>query len=397
MRKKLPDFLLPLLCGCFLLCFALALPLLPDKTFSEEENRSLTAAPQLSAQALFDGSYTRALGEYFSDQFPLRTTFVRLKTACERLLLRGENNGVLFGKEDYLIPRAEYTDAQYAVLDQNLAAIGRFADKLAQNDHTADIPLYLAPVPRSADVNRRYLPAGYGESTQAVWDRLADGTATASYPIASLCPVLTEAADSGTQVWFRTDHHWTGEGAYLAYATLGELLGYTPYDRDAFTKEKVSENFLGTTYSTAGLRAGTPDTITLWRYEGDTDYRTDVYQNGQIENSLVGFYEYEHLSGKDQYSVYLGGTNAHIRVEPPDGTALPTLIIIKDSYAQSLAPYLARHYRLILLDPRSYRQTDTQPSILSMIEEEQPQAVLLLCGIDTLCGDMDLRTLLLGR
>lgn len=396
-HKKIPPFLLPLLCGCFLVTLSLTLFLTPDKTYSDDEKRALATAPQFSLQALFDGTYTQQLGDYFSDQFPLRTAFVRLKTSCERWMLRGENNGVLFGKDGYLIARAEYTDAQYAVLERNLRAVNDFSLLLAAEEQTANIPFYLAAVPRSVDVNQIHLPDGYGADAQTVWTRLSQATQDTALSMVDLREPLTRAADDGTQVWFRTDHHWTTEGAYLAYVALGDVLGYTPYNRDAFTLEEVSDDFLGTTYSSAGLTTEQADSITLWRYQGDENYRTDIYQGGTVVRSLSGFYDTEALEGKDQYSVFLGGTNAHIRVEPSESSSLPTLILIKDSYAQSLAPFLARHYRLILLDPRSYRSSDTQPSIFSMIKQEQPTAVLLLCGIDTLCGDMDLRTLLITQ
>lgn len=396
MRSKIPNWILPALCASFLLVFALALLLTPQKSYSAEENRTLATAPTLTAASLADGSYTRALGDYFADQFPLRATFVRLKARCEQLFGRAENNGVIFAKDGYLITRQEYTDAQYEVLERNLKAAQLFADALTENPTTASIPLYLSPVPRSIDVNRAKLPRNYdAQVADLVWERLLPNIDPQSF--VDLRVGLVEAAERGEQVWFRTDHHWTTDGAYHAYMALGEVLGYTPYDRAAFTSEVVSEQFLGTTYSKAGLLSDTPDTMTLWRYDADESYHTEIWQNGTAIQTLDGFYDRTALEGKDQYSVFLGGTNAHIRVTPPEDTELPTLLLIKDSYAQSLAPFLARHYRLILIDPRSYRPTDTQPSILALIETEQPAAVLILCGIDTLCGDIDLRTLLVGK
>ncbi len=398
MKKRISDFILPLLCATFLVVFSLTLLFTPPKEYSEEENRVLTTAPTLTVQALLDGSYTRALGDYFADQFPLRTGFVRLKSVCERLLLRGENNGVLFGSDGYLIPRDEYTDAEYAALKRNVAAAATLAERLAEQSETAKIPLIVAPVPRSVDVNRTKLPAIYApEAANTAWEVLAAACAESGLSTVDLRTPLQTAADDGSEVWFRTDHHWTSEGAYLAYTALGAVLGYQPYPRDAFTIRTLSTDFLGTTYSTAGLTAAQGDAITPWRYDGDTAYRTEIWENGATVRQMDGFYDTDALTGKDQYSVYLGGTHAHIRIEPPDGTTLPTLLLLKDSYAQSLAPFLARHYRLILIDPRSYRETDHQPGVLDLIAAEQPDAVLLLCGLDTLCGDVDLRTLLLQR
>jgi hypothetical protein len=398
MRRKIPNWILPVLCASFLLVFALALMLTPQKEYSAEENRALTTAPRLTAASLLDGSYTRTLGDYFADQFPLRAGFVRLKARCEQLFFGQENNGVIFGKDDYLIPRQEYTEAEYAVLDRNLAAAQQLAQALADNAATAQIPTVFAPVPRSIDVNRSKLPRRYDpQQSDAVWEHLQNASLVQAQGYVDFRVPLIEAAERGEQVWFRTDHHWTTEGAYLAYVALGEVLGYTPYDRADFTPEAVSDQFLGTTYSKAGLIAAQPDAIALWRYDTDSDYTTEIWENGSPVTTIGGFYDTAALDGKDQYSVFLGGTRAHIRVLPPENADLPTLLVIKDSYAQSLAPFLSRHYKLILIDPRSYRPTANQPSVLALIEQECPDAVLLLCGIDTLCGDVDLRTLLVGK
>lgn len=389
--QRLPPFVLPIVCSTFLAVFGMGLLLSPPKDYSAEENRLLTTAPALTAPALADGSYTAALGKYFSDQFPLRSRWVRLKATCERVLGGGESNGVLVGKNGYLIPRGEGTEAQYAALERNLQALATLESKLQHHAQGA-LSLRCAVVPRSVDVNRVHLPSGYAAvDTDAVWRYLAAGAPMA---MCDLRTPLQRAAEEGAAVWYKTDHHWTSEGAYCAYVALGQTLGYTPYARDTFRLQTVSTDFLGTTYSRAGLLADECDAVTLWRYADDEAYTVRIQASDGTCRTQSGFYDLAALQTKDQYRVFLGGTNACVYVEPPQGETLPTLLLLKDSYAQSLAPFLARHFRLILIDPRSYRAADPQNTLSALIAREQPQAVLLLCGIETLCGEMDLRTLL---
>ncbi len=385
--RRLPPFVLPLACGAFVGLFAVWLLLTPPKEFSAEENRVLTTAPTLTASTLADGTYTAQLGKYFSDQFPVRSHLVRLRALCERALGRAENNGVLFGADGYLVPRGECTEAEYTTLSRNMDALSHLEQRLQDS-----VPLLAAIVPRSVDINRSRLPSAYqAVDTDTIWRHLAQSADT---PVTDLLSPLREAAKKGQAVWYKTDHHWTSEGAYIAYVALGQTLGYTPYERDAFSPQTVSENFLGTTYSRAGLVAAKSDAVTLWRYEGDDDYTVTVVSGSGETRVLQGFYDVAALATKDQYSVFLGGTDACVYIEPPHGTTLPTLLLLKDSYAQSLAPFLARHFRLILIDPRSYRATAAHPTVTRLIQKEQPYAVLLLCGIETLYGEMDLRTLL---
>ena len=89
----------------FFIVFALLFVLLPDREFSEEENRSLTLFPEFTWERLADGSFSSDINEYFADQFPARDLFVGVKGLAETLMLRGENNGVLYGKDGQLAVR----------------------------------------------------------------------------------------------------------------------------------------------------------------------------------------------------------------------------------------------------------------------------------------------------
>ena len=63
----------------FLAGFGLLHILLPDRTFSPVENRTLAQLPEFSWSALADGSYTAKLETYLEDQFPLRDGWMGLK------------------------------------------------------------------------------------------------------------------------------------------------------------------------------------------------------------------------------------------------------------------------------------------------------------------------------
>ena len=125
------------------------------------------------------------------------------------------------------------------------------------------------------------------------------------------------------------------------------------------------------------------DEITLFRYVGDDEYSVrygDVSQNG--------FYDHVALEGRDKYSVFLGGNHGRTSVVK-NGSVRPTLILIKDSYSHSLAPFLALHFNLELIDPRYF--SDSLHTLLSDINAEK---LVLFCGIDTL-ATADLR--IVGR
>ena len=54
-------------------------------------------------------------------------------------------------------------------------------------------------------------------------------------------------------------------------------------------------------------------------------------------------------------------------------------MLVKDSFAHALAPFLAQHFDLVLVDLRYYTS-----SVRRLLEAEQPDAVLVLYGLDSL-------------
>ena len=57
---------------------------------------------------------------------------------------------------------------------------------------------------------------------------------------------LKEAYEGGHQVFYRTDHHWTSEGAYIAYGELSSVLGFEKKDRKRYDTQ--SHTWLPTQY-----------------------------------------------------------------------------------------------------------------------------------------------------
>ena len=388
--RRLPLLLLTLLC-IPLITLGLLLCLLPKQEFSPKENRLLTTAPTFSVASLLDGTLTADVSRMCADQFPLRSQFIRAKAALELLLSKGQNNSVILGHDGYLITRPNTTKDQLSAAQKNLASVARFSRALAQRK----IPFVFAPVPRSIDVNQDKLPRLF-DAADAARDvqKIREDATALGLTLHDLITPLRTAAEQGKAVWYRTDHHWTTLGAYVAYLSLADSLGYEPYPLAAFEPDVVCTDFLGTTQAKSGMSWVDGDHITLFRYEGDDRLQTEILDNGQVTRHLDGLYDLSALDTHDKYSVFLGGTNTHIRVSAPQASEAKTLLVIKDSFSQSLAPFLARHFHLILIDPRTY--STQNEAILSLAEREKAVAVLLLYGVDTLLEGHSLRVLEYG-
>lgn len=359
----------------------------PDAAFSEQENRPLQQKPTLSTpmegsiidkikagrflDRLIDGKFTSEISKYFQDQLPMRNTYVGIKAVTETVLLKQEVNNVLLGKNGNIISRKDYIDT--TGLDKNIFAYDIFASECDR----LGVPVTFALAGRSMDVLSSYTPSLYGdEFSNKIWSYFDSEMNKISRPYVNLLTPLREKADLGEHVYYRTDHHWTSLGAYYAYSEIIEDMGGTPQRIESFTRETVSDKFYGTTWSTAGAKWIKPDTMEYFRYDGDEDYALEVVDNGTV---IDGFYDRSYLEVKDKYSSFISGNNAHVRITKNTDEPRETLLVIKDSYAHSVMPFLAYHYDLEIIDLRYYKQPP-----INFINEGICDRVLFLFNMDNI-------------
>ncbi len=379
MKYKLSDIITTAGLLLIIYGFSIATIALPDADFSEQENRVLQQKPVFTFERLMNGKFTTEISDYYSDQIPLRNLFVGTKAVFEIGLGKQENNDVLLGKDGYIIAESYYPDLDDA--RKNTAAINRFAAKLDD-----DVTLSVAIAGRSQDVLTKYMPALYPADTQT--ERVFDYVdSQLELPRIDLLTPLKSHADAGEYVYYRTDHHWTTLGAYYAYVEIMESMGIEPYPLDYFTRETASEEFYGTTWSKAGMKWIKPDTIEFFHFPGDDKLTCEITDNGK---KLEGLYDRSFLEVKDKYSTFIGGNNGLVKIYE-DGKPREKLILIKDSFGHSLAPFLAAHFDLEILDLRYYKK-----NAIDFVRESGAKRILIMYNMDGVIGQNSLAMLNLG-
>jgi len=364
----------------FIYIFALLFWILPDKDVSAEENRALASAPTFSFEALSNGSYTADFATYMADQFPARNFFVGMKALSERALLKGQNNGVIFADNGYLVTRFDKTDNE--TLSKNIEYISDFA-KAASN---GGIDVTTAVAGREIDVASSVLPKSYGtDSSDAAWSIIDASFKENGTDYIDLKAPLKECFDAGEYVYYKTDHHWTSLGAYRAYCAISESAGITPESVERFKRETVTDSFFGTTWSSAGAKWVKPDSIEFFRYDGDDDLETD-----RGDEKFDGLYKTSYLDEKDKYSAFLGGNAARINITSKNGER-EKMLVVKDSFFHSLAPFFAKEYDLVIIDLRYY--TD---SVAELCRNESIDKALVLLNVETLGEESGLGKLKMG-
>ena len=328
MSKKYSIFITALFC-LFIFGFGIAHFILPDKDFSEQENRYLSQFKAPTADTLRSGKFMEDFEDYITDQFPLRDQWIRLKALSERTLGKQENNKVYYST-DWQTLFAFYSAPDD--IDQRVGYVNALADNL-------DVPVYFSLVPDKSYVWADRLPANAPHVDDGSVNEAARALANERLHYIDLYGAL-----NGEDVFYRTDHHWTTMGAYQGYAALRSGMGGSVTVPD-YDPTLVSDSFYGTTWSSCGAGWVKPDEMYIWVPEGA--FQVTRYPEGApIESTL---YDLSKLEVKDKYSMFLGGNQPLCIIRNPFVEGRKNLLVIRDSYSDSLAPFLALDYQEIHL------------------------------------------------
>lgn len=335
-----PAVLTGLFCA-FLGCGALASVLLPKKSFSETENRYLAQFPVFSWERLADGTFGTDYEKYLSDQFPFRDSWISIKTAAEQFQMKKEINGVWLGSDQFLFDALYPEDIDSALYEKNMERLSSFAR--TQKEFLGSSHVRIMLIPSASEILTDKLPAFASpfSQNQLALDLEKNGLSSIAVPVQdALAAAHSQPHLSDRELYYRTDHHWTSSGAYISYRAWADSMGIKPLSPADFTVETVSDSFLGTIHSKLNLPI-TPDSIELYRPLEEP--RWSVYYDGSSEPSH-SLYSLEALQTRDQYRVFLDGNHGWTRIVNPAQPSDKKLLIIKDSYAHSFAPFAALHF-----------------------------------------------------
>ena len=371
-NKKLRTLTSGLLSGGVLV-LSITFLLSPKQEFSVNENRYLAKFPSFVWDDVKSGQYMEDISSWLSDHFPLRNFFMGLKTDTEIALGKKEINNVFIAEDDYLIEVYETPINTERIAD----TFHKFYEKIDSSHIDAKLML----VPTASYILADKLPANAPVISQM-------DTANAIYeksgiPAIDCSSTLLRATDNA-QLYYYTDHHWTTYGAYQGYLAYCETKGLTPVSLEDMQAETVTDEFYGTIYSKVNDYNHRADSITI--YTNPLDSLTVNYTDTkEVTDSL---YNLDYVMQKDKYSLFLNNLHTLIEITNESAESDHELVLIKDSYANSMVPFLAHHYKKIyVFDTRYYKQG---PS--SFIEEHPSITdVLLLYNMNTLDTDSGIR------
>jgi hypothetical protein len=324
-----------------------------DAEVSGHENRPLAQRPPFSPGELFSGRWTSGFDRYFTDQFPFRDTLVGVSGRASRFLyITREDGSAVIGGDLDLGGGAALVDAggnsfliaggrimhMAEVSPDNIARYAAVLNRL--QDALPGRRVISAVIPTAFPL---YAPEAYMQDSRDQRRAIGDlNDALLDPRIVTADAFAALYAHKDEYLYFRTDHHWTALGAYYAYLSFAEAAGFAPIGIENYIEHAI-HGFLGSYGRGTQNRTVRDHPDTLYYYE---------LVNG-ITFSRSMFVIPQDLS-RLSYRVFLGGDHAMLDFTSSNQNGR-TLVMVKDSFANALIPWVAPHYeRIIIIDPRQY-------------------------------------------
>lgn len=341
------------------------------REYSDNENRYLTQFPQIRAEDVMDGTVQEELTDAYNDQFPGRDRLTGLSTRVKKLIGMKDIGGVYLGKNHYYFEKIMNQDISRTDYFQNL----RFVNRMASLSGKSVVTAMLVPPPGS--ILKDKLPAHASlYDSDALYQ-----TARETLQGVKLLDIREDLQEAGAfsqstgaavkakerQVYYRTDHHWTQYGAYVGYRAYMAQMKRKAASYDSFDIKKFSDSFYGTLYSKALDEDAVPDTMEIPEKLPEAEITCDGKE-------ISGVYDRSKQDQKDKYAVYFGGNYGEVDIQMKDPGNDRTLLIFKDSFANSMVPFLMKDYaRIRMIDLRYFKK-----SVQKYLKENPADEVLVL-------------------
>ncbi|MBR5772472.1 MAG: hypothetical protein IKY00_04575 [Clostridia bacterium] len=344
---------------------------LPKKDYSAYEKRYLAARPSLSVSSVADGSFSEGFEKYFADHTPFRTFFVAVNAYFE--LIKGNNgsNGVYLGSEGWLIAKPPERNNR---LTENLKRIKNFTEK-------SGIPAYMISIPSKGYIYSEYLPGGSMEYRDGEYLEQINDTLGSCLKIIDIEPAL-QSEKSNNLLYFKTDHHWTADGAFTAYREFCKEKAFSIPSESDYNVREIPD-FYGTSYSYSCYMLTKPDTLRIYDSKSIDKIKVEITE-GKEKKSYSSMIFEERLKEEDKYTAFLDGNHSMVTIETEKSGG--NLLVIQDSFAHCLVPFVAENYgKIVMIDLRYYKN-----DLSELIAKENIDEMIFIYGTENLATSRDI-------
>ncbi len=343
MKKQ--RYVLPIIIAVIVVILSLGTLLKPRQSFSVIENRALQHRVHMSKENILSAKAMEDWEQLVADQFLGRNQWVELQVSFDELIGQKISEGVYRGEDGYLIQHFSMPDTE--AFQEDMATLRTFAEEHENWNN------YFMLIPTAAYIMEEKLPQYAPVHDESRLLQNVVGELDGYYIQVPIFELLKGGKDQG-QVYFKTDHHWTAKGAFMAASSFLSQNNMTPSSLEDFQHMESDELFYGSLYSQSGYYDNEGDEFIYYVPKSLESEVVKVDYHGDVESEDI-FHD-EKLREKDKYAVYFGGNYAVVDIINPEAMYDRTLVIFKDSFGNAMVPYLVPYYQNIrMIDLRYIR------------------------------------------
>lgn len=326
-------------------------------TISENENRNLAKAPEVSVKSWFDGSLTNDLNSFLNDHVLMRNQIIDKASGFESLLrkelpiqlLKSNDTRKDIGSDALIL--SDRILALYIANQEYIDTFIRLSNKLY--DQLPDnINKYMMISPSriefESDEVKQYTDNQYGAIYEIYTKMNNDVNTVDSYSLLRLA-----AQNIGIdRLYFKTDHHWTAYGASMGASALLASMGKSIVIPETYNEISTGEfhGYLAVMHM-SDLANISKESFTYF------DCADGIYEYAYgVEKADISEYIYEPVidASRAGYYAFIERSYQYVVIEGGDSQG-GTMLMINDSFGNAMVPWMASQFnKIIMIDPRLY-------------------------------------------
>lgn len=297
-----------------------------------------------------------------------------------RLLFgQSESKGIYQGSDHMLFEEIKAVDKK--ALDQNIAAIQSFSEA----NYNTDISMLL--VPSAANIQAKKLPASAVFDDQSAQLKEIKESLDGSVTWVDAEKALLDHKDE--EIFYHTDAHWTSLGAYYSARVFYDAMKLDAASAPNMKSYVVNNHFNGALSKESGYEKNYQDSISIYSASDVKDNPKVLVENISAGEKMATLYDVSKLDTANGYDLFLGGNAGAVRIITSVNSP-KRLLILKDSFANCMVPFLTPFYHeIVMIDVE-----EEQANVQSYLGNSNYTDVLFLCSANTFVTNKALPSLL---
>lgn len=373
--------------GFFILNFSL-----PKKKLSITENRNLAKFPTI--ENFKKGNYIDKFEEYFNDHFAFRDEMISINTKSQASLNKTKVGNYYLGKDNWILGMFP------KVLNQN--QLNRYEKSINYlSDLSKDMgkDVYFTMMPHKSNMLKHLYPK-YVDNISNIDINLKNFKSRLNQDSIKYIDMdeyfLSNYSNKEREnLYFKTDHHWTGYGAFEGFKMMASNmdLGLSKQDlRNHFNSYKKSivtdKKFVGSYNQNIDMLIKENEYV-VYMTKDNQDYSFDI--NGKEKEERQVYATKRSDKKWDYGGAYIRGAQTNIlTIKNPKALLDKKILIFRDSYQAPTTLLFADMFNEVeIVDPRNINSIDK--TYKDMIEESNADVVMFMynsSGFDSMIDAM---------